>query len=229
MAIVSTFAEAWQQFLRLTTVESADQSRWRLARGRAMLIAFIAPLLDSPLAGEVEALQARLSDLACIEPYPRDLLHITVKLGGFQVVLQTMDDDIPRANLPAIADSAARVISTTPAFTAQVGPINAFPDAVFLEIEDHGQLKDLHLRLCEEVKGLHLYPTEVENYLPHISIARFRSQDDLSQLKKRLAALRVERPRIGEIEIDSIDMARIIMATDPPEIQTLQTTYLLAD
>ena len=52
-----------------------------------------------------------------------------------------------------------------------------------------GALND---RLAGNLDGLPVYPVDGPSFLPHISIARFSSQEGLSRLKDTLASYRLK-------------------------------------
>ncbi len=68
---------------------------------------------------------------------------------------------------------------------AQIGPINRFPNVIFLEVHNQ-QINELHEQLRKVVPTR--FEHEGEDFLPHCTIARFVSEtaatDDLEQLRE---------------------------------------------
>jgi hypothetical protein len=59
-----------------------------------------------------------------------------------------------------------------------------------MEVLDGGAIRSLNMRLLEAVPGLPRGPFDGAMFLPHVSIARFRSQEGLGELKETLSRLR---------------------------------------
>jgi hypothetical protein len=59
-----------------------------------------------------------------------------------------------------------------------------------MEVLDLGAIRSLNMRLLEAVPGLQRGPFDGAIFLPHVSIARFRSQEGLGELKETLSRLR---------------------------------------
>jgi len=227
LRLFTSFDDAWRWFMDGGQLEEIAARRARFTGGRAQFLAFQAPLADTPLAGEVEALQDELADVEGLAPMPRDALHVSVRGVGFQVIAKTRPDEVAREEVPRIAERAASVIVATPPVEATLGPVNVFPDALVLEVHDGGRLGDLRARLdaLERDDAFGLAPAQ---YLPHVTIAVFLDAACAGELRRRLPPLR-DRVR-APAPVRRLELARWWFTgddpADQPERETLRS-YLL--
>ena len=124
---------------------------------------------------------------------PPDLLHISIRGVGFQVIERKRDDDVLRQEVSRIAERAASVMRGVKPIEITAGPVNVFPDAIVLEVHDGGVLNDLRTRLAALVPA-DAFGYDATQYLPHITIAWFLSADAAPALRERLPALRDREP-----------------------------------
>ncbi len=220
------FAAAWQRFQQLDAVHAfGDTLEAEWTRGRAIYLAFLIKLEDAAAREYVSRVQQRIEGITGVERYPDYYWHMTVKGVGFQVIKKTMPDDILRQDVPRIANAARKVFERAPAFDAQIGPPNGFPEVVFLEVRDGGRIRELNTRICEAMPELPRAVFDGELFLPHVSIARFTSNDGLPQLKQALASLRDEPG--PAIQVRRIEFVKVWLSEAMPEFDTL-ATYSLA-
>ncbi len=220
------FAAAWERFQQLDALRTFDdtlEAEW--TRGRAIYLAFLIKLEDAAAREYVSRAQQRIEGIAGVELYPDDYWHMTVKGVGFQVIKKTMPDDILRQDVPRIANAARKLFDRQPAFDAQVGPANGFPEVVFLEVRDGGRIRELNARICDAMPELPRGAFDGGQFLPHVSIARFTSHEGLPQLKQALASLR-EEPGPA-IQVRRIEFVKVWLSEAMPEFDTL-ATYSLA-
>lgn len=220
------FAAAWERFQQLNALHTfGDTLEAEWTRGRAIYLAFLIKLEDAAAREYVSRVQQRIEGIAGVELYPDYYWHMTVKGAGFQVIRKTMPDDILRQDVPRIANAARKLFEREPAFEAQIGPANCFPEVVFLEVRDGGGIRELNTRICEALPELPRGPFDGELFLPHVSIARFTSNDGLPQLKEALASLRGESG--PAIQVRRIEFVKVWLSEAMPEFDTL-ATYALA-
>jgi 2'-5' RNA ligase len=125
-----------------------------------------------------------------VEPYPEPYWHATVKGVGFVVDEPSGEDELSPARLAAMMEEARPVIEATPTFELRLGRPGAFAEVVIMEVLDGGAIRSLNMRLLEALPGLLRGPFDGAMFLPHVSIARFRSQEGLGELKETLSRLR---------------------------------------
>jgi 2'-5' RNA ligase len=221
------FDAAWQRFQQLDSLRTfGDTLEPEFTRGRAIFLALLVRLEDAPAQDYVRHLQQRLDGIPGVELYPDFYWHITIKGVGFQVIKKTMPDDVLREHVPRIATQARKLFEREPAFEARLGPPTAFPEVIILEVHDGGRVRELNMRICEELPELPHQPFDGETFLPHVSIARFTSNDGLPQLKEALASLRDEGPG-PTVQVRRIEFVKVWLTEAMPEFDTL-ATYPLA-
>jgi len=225
-SIPAAFDEAWARFQQLDSLLLAgDTLEWQWTRGRAQYLAFLVRLEDAAARDYVSRVQERITGIPGVEPYPDWYWHITVKGAGFQVIKRTHDDDVLRQDVPRIAAQARELLARQPAFEAQFGLANGFSEVVFIEAHDGGRVRELNTLLCENLR-VPRYPIDGGIFLPHVSIARFTSNEGLAQLKETLAALRREGPG-PTFSVRRVEFVKVWLSEAMPEFDTL-ATYALA-
>ncbi len=226
-SIPAAFDEAWARFQQLDALLLAgDTLEYEWTRGRAQYLTFLVRLEDAAARDYVSRVQERIAGISGVEPYPDWYWHITVKGAGFQVIKRTHDDDVLRQDVPRIAGEAHKLLAQQPAFEAQLGPANGFSEVVFLEVHDGGRVRELNTLLTENLP-VPRYPIDGEIFLPHVSIARFTSNEGLAQLKETLAALRQEGPG-PTFSVRRIEFVKVWLSEAVPEFDTLATYPLAA-
>ncbi|HLB23000.1 MAG TPA: 2'-5' RNA ligase family protein [Dehalococcoidia bacterium] len=225
--IFSSFDEAWAWFTgggRLVTLEA---QRERLLRGRAQLLVFEAPLGELPVADEIAELQDELADIDGLDLMPEHLLHVSIRALGFQVIAKSQPGDVLPADVARASEMAARALRGTAPMELRLGPVNVFPDALVLQVEPIAALRDLLVRL-EAVGEPDAFPYPVERYLPHCTIAMFRTPGVGTSLRERLPALRGRAPYRATVQ--RVELARFWFvgedATAWPERETVRPYVL---
>ncbi|MDP9237886.1 MAG: 2'-5' RNA ligase family protein [Chloroflexota bacterium] len=227
MPLFQSFDDALRWFLEGGAVEPLAERRERFTAGRAQFLSFQAPVSETAIADAVLDAQDQIADFDGVELMPLDLLHISIRGAGFQVIARTRPDDVLREEVPVIAARAGKIISNTPPIEIMAGPVNVFPDAVILEVHDGGALGELRAKLdvLEREDALGYEATE---YLPHITIATFRDASPAAVLRARLPLLRELPPLRATLR--RIELARWwFTGVDPdeePERDVVQS-YLL--
>ncbi len=226
--VFTSFDEAWRWFIVGGDLVPIEEQRERFTAGRAQFLAFQAPARRDAVA-EALAITDALADVEGLQPFPDDLLHVSLLGVGFQVIEKRRPDDVLRHEAAAIAEKAAPVFQRTPPIDAHFGPINVFPDALILEVHDGGALRELRARIAAVVGLSGAFGFDETHYLPHVTIATFtdaRTAGD--ELCRRLAGLR-ERPPV-RATISRIEFVRWwltgVDAAQPPEAETLRTYAL---
>ncbi len=191
--LTSSYARTWARFQALDSVLLLpDTLESQLTRGRVHYLAFLVPIEDDSARRRISRVIARIRGLPGVEPYPESYWHITIKGIGFEVPQPSGAEEVSPAAAELIAAAACSLLASQPAFPVELGLPNGFPEVVFLEALDGGCVRSLNTLLLEGVPGMFRYPIDGAVFLPHISIARFSSNDGLGGLKSALAELRAE-------------------------------------
>jgi 2'-5' RNA ligase len=219
-----SFDEAWRWFDGGGALVSAADSVEELTRGRAQLLAFIVPVDDAAVVGAAHALQDALADLDAVAPQPDELLHVTLRLVGFQVIAKRNPDELLPGEVDAIAADAARAFRDVRPAEVSVGAPNVFPDSLILEVGDAGALAAMRARVEEAV----LRPPDEAPYLPHITVGAFRDPAVAAALHPRLAALRRPAPPLP-MRVRRIELVRAWftgLEAEPPELDVVRSYAL---
>jgi 2'-5' RNA ligase len=225
MAIFQSFDEAWQSFANLQSVVTSDDSLEELAKGRGQLLAFTIPVQSPDILDYASDVQDRIAALRGISLIGEEDLHITLKIAGFQVLERVFDDDLTREEVPELDRQATAFFKSVQTLSVRVGAPNAFPDAVILEVDDGGALRQLNASLIEHVPAAHRYASDSPNYLPHITLARFEEQTDLEPLRKTLSDLRQDAPALPMV-VNTVEFTRLWLLATGAESDPVKSFYL---
>jgi 2'-5' RNA ligase len=221
------FDAAWAAFQShdsLRLLPDTLESEWM--RGRDSYLAFLIPVADPPVVAHLRDAVQSVVDIPGVEAYPEDYWHITVKGIGFEVEAPAQPDDIAHADIAGIAATAREIFAAQPAFDVEIGPLSAFPEVIFAEVENSIPVRDLNRRVLEVMPGLIRYPFDGATFLPHISIARFTSNEGLPELKATIARLRDAPPR-PTFRIAEVQLVRARLSERAPTLEVIET-YALA-
>ena len=200
------FDAAWAGFQTLDSLRLLPdtlEAEWM--RGRDSYLAFLCPVTDPSVVAHLHEAVRSIEGIPGVEPYPPDYWHITVKGIGFEVQQPAQPDDVAYADIAGIAGVAREIFAAQPTFDVGIGPLSAFPEVVFAEVQNSVPVRDLNRRVLEVMPGLVRYPFDGETFLPHISVARFTSDEGLPKLKETIGRLRNAPPgprfRIAEVQL----------------------------
>lgn len=222
----ATFEGARAVFDRLSSLRlSNETSEQEFTQGRAQYLAFLVRIESLEAQAYVAAVQKRIASIPGIELYPQPYWHMSVKGAGFQVVKRSLSDDVLREDVPRIMAEARRLLAGERAFEARLGALAGFPEVMFIEVHDGGRIRELNMLLAEGLPQVPRYPIDAGVFLPHVSIARFTSNDGLAQLKAVLASVRSEAAG-PVVHVGRIEFVKVWLSEAMPEFQTLATYNL---
>jgi 2'-5' RNA ligase len=220
------FDAAWAGFQNLDSLRLLPdtlESEWM--RGRDSYLALLVAVTDSPVLAHLRGGVRSVEGIPGVEPYPEDYWHITVKGIGFEVKTKALPDDVAYDDVEAIARAARDIFAAQPPFEVRIGPLSAFPEVVFAEVRVSLPVRNLNRRFLEAIPTLLRYPFDGETFLPHISIARFTSNEALPELKETLARQRKAHPgptfRIAEVQLVRARLSERAPALEPIETYPL--------
>ncbi|MCA9861511.1 MAG: 2'-5' RNA ligase family protein [Thermomicrobiales bacterium] len=147
--------------------------------------------------------------------HPDHFLHIMLQELGFVVPYPSRRDEISADRLEEFAQSAVEPVAGASPFQIELGPVNAFEDAIFLEIGGGARLSKLHNRLFE----LAAIPSEPDfPYLPHCTLAHFTG---VSSTAGAVAALTPFRSvSFGALEVTEVEIVTMNAAESYPILES---------
>ncbi len=223
----SSFDDAWAQFERcdaLRLVGDTLESEWN--RGRAQYLTFLVRMDEPAVRDHLAAVIERIAGIPGVEPYPQPYWHVTVKGVGFQVIKRTRDDEVLRGDVARLGGKARAILTSQPPYRATFGLVNGFAGVVFVEVIDGGGTANLNRLLVDGIDELTGASIDAAGILPHISIARFTSNEGLDELKSTLSSLRQEPPG-PKITVQRVEFVKAWLSEDAPDLETL-ASYTLA-
>ena len=200
-------------------INGAVDNDW--AKGRNQFLTFLIRIRDEKLIGKIIEIQDKLSTIPCVDPFPKDYFHITVKGCGFPVESEIYEDDILIENLQKIVSQTKEVLQVFHKFNVLLPKLNIFSNVVVIEIHDEGKIGELNkgLQAIPEIKKMKFdYPI----LLPHISIAQFQNNQEFTRLIRYLEELR--ETEFGELTVNYIEL---VNAHLPGRYLTLKTIHAL--
>jgi 2'-5' RNA ligase len=225
--VFTSFDDAWRWFTEGGRLVPIEEQRARFAEGRAQFLSFQARVTDAPAVDLALDIQEALEQIDGLEPFPDDLLHISVLGLGFQVIEARRPNDVLRQDVPSIAERAAKALRAAKPVDVMLGPVNVFPDALILEVHDDGGLKEIR-RALEAATRPDAFGFEETTFLPHTTIATFTDASAAEAVRDALPPLR-DRPAVP-MRITRIELTRWWLTgvdlTEPPEADVLRSYAL---
>jgi len=202
-SVEGKFTDIWGERHRIQPTITNDWVNTDWAKGRNQLLTFHIRIRDTKLTRKIAEIQHKLSSTPCVDPLAKDYLHITVKSCGFLVESETYEDDIPIKNLQRIISRAEQILKALHRFSVNLPRLNIFSDVVVVEVHDEGKIGQLNkgLQAIPEIKKMKFdYP----DFLPHISIAQFKNDQEFARLIQCLEGLR--ETKLGELAVNRIEL-----------------------
>ncbi len=191
------------------------------AKGRTQYPTFLIKVNEEGIREKVEAIQCQLSKFECIDVLPPDYLHLTVKeTGRFLVDHKENDDEYTPQELDAICENAKRVIRSFEPFEVKLERLNNFTSVVCVEGHDGGVIRSINKMLRDEI-GINMLQYDPA-FLPHMSIAQYKNDNDFPRLITRLEKIR--DTEIGTLKVENIQLVIANLPTDQghPRIEIIK-------
>jgi len=150
-------------------------------KGRSKYLTFLIRVEDKGIVRKILEVQNKLLKFSCVDTFPRQYFHITVKGCGFLAELRTYEDDVLLDALPKIIDQAKSILQKFKKFRVFLSKLNLFPDVVFVQVYDEGRIGELNKAL-QSITGIVRMDFDYPNFLPYISIAQFQSSQEFDRL-----------------------------------------------
>ena len=219
MSELSTdFGSAWQRFQDADSLRLLESTlEWEWTRGRTDYFAFLIAVSDEAVREYAARMIAEVAEIPGVDPYPERYWHLTIKGVGFLAEEPSGEDEVSLADVERLAEAVRPAMESQAPFEVTVGPVNAFAEVVFLEARDDGATGCLNEALLESAPDLQRYAVDGEMFLPHVSIARFSSNEGLPELKETLARLRETAEPGLTFTVSEASLIRAHLAREAPE------------
>jgi 2'-5' RNA ligase len=192
------------------------------AKGRTNYLTFLIRVRESRIVERIKNIQAMLSDYNCIDLFPDKYLHITVKeLNYFLVSEKHFTDEYTVDELPEIVRGAKEKLKVFKPFELKLKNLNNFKSAVCVEAHDGGVIRSINGALLQ-IPSVQKLRNDYPLFLPHVSIAQYKSSEDYEKMVKHLELNRVTE--VGSLDVDAIELviAELPIRGRYPQLKTLE-------
>ena len=110
----------------------------------------------------------------------------------------------------------------------QIGPLSAFAEVVFTEVWDGGRIRELNMAMLGAMPHLLRYPIDGAVFLPHVSIARYSSDEGLAELKSVISELRQTMAPGPRFTVGAVDLIQARLSDSTPALEFLRRYDLVA-
>jgi 2'-5' RNA ligase len=215
------FNSTWEERLRPPKITENWVYNDEWAKGRTQYITFLIRIKESTIIEQVSRIQENLLQFPCVDPFPSEYLHITVKgTGKFLVGNKKNNDEIQSEELPKLISDAEIVLSSFSPFTVSLSNINCFTEVLCIEVYDEGVIREVN-RTLSRVNGINKTKYDYPRFLPHMSISQFKCSEGYDDLIDYLEDARdVE---LGTTLIDEIELVKALLPKEGryPRLETL--------
>jgi len=170
---------------------------------------FMARIIDPKLIHRLIELQRELEEFECCQLILPEYLHISIKDIGYLTATPQDSNDFPLEILPQAIYESKKIFREVKPFKFRLGRIGIFPQAVFVEIEEHGIIKEIQSRIEKTLSYVSFSEREKKGFLPHISIAYIINNNDLEDLRIFLGASWKHNLFFGDYKVDKIELVKI--------------------
>lgn len=182
-------------------------------------LVFLVDVTDEILS-QFEPMTVALEEFDCLDVWPLEYLHITVKVVG---TIGTPESELVSADEQRFIDAGHSVFDDINSFTVRFPKLNLFPSVVYAEVADNSRFALLNDRICD-ISEMPVYDRDRHGFIPHMTLARFTQEEGYESVVEYL-----ERSR--HLEIDPIEISTIqLCALDPtewyPSFETIETFNL---
>ena len=187
---------------------------WR--DGHDLSACFVVPVEAETIRESLERLREAIRPFPFVSLHPDHFMHVTLLLPGFLVREPKAEDELSPGRLKELASEAREVLAGFEPFSVELRNLNAFPAAVFVEVHDRGELRELREAIRERC-GLSQPPGP-----PHLTVAYIRAPDDTPAPEPFVET--IERNRditVGELRVDRVELTLLDLGEEYPKPETV--------
>lgn len=201
-------------------IESWVENDW--AKGRTEYLSFLVKVEDRSITEKISQIQSEIAEFQCIETFPREYLHLTIKeTGCFLVPEKTEEDEFTIEEISRVISEADRIFGRFNPIELRLENLNNFISAVVVQAHDGGAVREINGALLG-IQGLQKLRYDYPRFLPHLSFAQYKNEIDY---KKFITYLEQNREtKVGPLKIDTIQLviAHLPVKGRFPLLETLE-------
>ena len=179
------FNKIWEKRYQPPYVrDSWINNEW--AKGRTNYLTFLARVRDKQIIDSIKKIQTELADYRCADTFPEKYLHITIKeLNCFLVSEKRFPDEYTEEELPRLIKAAKEKLYPFKQFILRLENLNNFKSTVCIQAHDGGVIRNINRALLQ-IPSVYKLQNDYPRFLPHVSIAQYKSIEDYERLIKYL-------------------------------------------
>lgn len=189
------YRRAWQNFehLERPSAHRVDWAAWAAGHQHHRLFAILPR--EATVLEAIELAQQSLRHLVGVELHPPEFFHVTLQTLGFDEQLRYS------------AEALDRLLAREPAFEIELGGVNAFESAVFLEVHSRRRLFELR-QLIRRVGGQPLARLDpLSGYLFHLTLGYFDTTASVAKVREAIRPLRQQRT--ARLRVDEVALVEL--------------------
>ncbi len=196
------FAAMWDRRRRPPQIlTSWADAAW--AKGRHRYLTFLIRVNEVGVIAKALDVQRRLEAFPCIDLLPIHYFHITVKGVGFLAPSKQHSDDVVATDVDRIIDHATALLKAFSPFEARLTRLNYFSEVICFEVHDANHIRAMNNTLLG-VPEIPRMPHDYPRFLPHFSVAQFRTADGFDGVLDFIETHR--STSLGSINLNVVDL-----------------------
>jgi hypothetical protein len=152
-------------------------------------LALLVDITDPEVITKCRRVVEDLDRFDCFDTAASEMYHLTIKMFDVGVEPSTNGIIDPRTTVQQIDTVVSDAISACDPFAVDFTQFNIFPDIVYGEVEDNGQLAEMNRVICDH-DGITTLDRDRDQFIPHLTFGYFRGEGDCQALVEFIEANR---------------------------------------
>ncbi len=205
----AVYERIWQQFLALDVPRPHRQDWAGWVDGRGPLLLLVARVRAPAVLDRVETVRARLCEVPGLELLPDHFLHVTVQSCGFLAppLASPREGELDREAMRALVPRLAAQLSRVAPFRVDVGGLNAFYSAAFLELHSGGWLAQVRRAARAAAETAATWPDPGDGFVFHLTLGYFDGQSTVFEACRAIDPLR--DAYLGSACVDEVELVQV--------------------
>ena len=219
------FDQVWEnRYQPPTIMESWVENEW--AKGRTEYLTFLIRITDTNIIDSIKGIQTEIKNYRCVETFPANYLHITVKeLDAFLVSKKQLPDEYSNEELSKLIKDAEEILNSFKKFDITIENLNNFKSTVCIQVHDGGVISDINGAFLQ-IPGVRKLRNDYPKFLPHLSIAQYKNFEGYEPLISYLEQNRYTS--VGSLKVDAISfvVAKLPVKGRYPKLKVIKNFEL---